>query len=72
MSAPSNMVITEVDKELIRVGDAVYHDGKVQTVSPGDIRRGGFMGLTIFGDSYRLGRQKVKRVEFKKAEAIRI
>lgn len=70
MRLPQNVVITDVDKELIRVGDTIYHDGKLQTVSPGDIRRGGFMGLTIFGDSYRLGRQKVKRVQFKTAEEI--
>ena len=58
--------IVEVDKENIRHGDAIEHNGVIQTVSRSDIRRNNFTGLTIFGDSYRLGRQKVKKVIYEK------
>lgn len=48
----------------IRAGDAVLHNGKVQTVSRSDIRRSEFMGITIFGDSYHLGNKPVTVVLF--------
>jgi len=38
----------------IRPGDTVIHLGLTRTVCRCDIHRG-FMGLTMFGDSYRLG-----------------
>ena len=46
----------------IRPGDTVIHDGVEKTVSGTDIKRDGFMGKTVFGDSYRLGRQLVRVV----------
>ena len=58
--------IVEVDKESILHGDAIEHNGVIQTVSRSDIIRNNFTGLTIFGDSYRLGRQKVKKVVYEK------
>ena len=50
--------LTHIDH--IRPGDTVEIDGQLKTVSPGDIRTG-FMGTTLFGDSYRLGTIPVKR-----------
>ncbi|KKN51765.1 hypothetical protein LCGC14_0619420 [marine sediment metagenome] len=47
----------EVSKKhisLIRAGDTIDHCGKHRTVCTKDIKRG-FCGITIFGDSYRLG-----------------
>ena len=38
----------------VRPGDTIVHMGVMRTVCKKDIRRG-FMGLTIFGDSYRMG-----------------
>ena len=46
--------VKEVHIKVIRTGDTVEHCGKVMTVCSSDIKRG-FMGKTIFGDSYRLG-----------------
>lgn len=46
----------------IRPGDVVIHGGKDRTVGKRDVRHGGFMGTTLFGDSYRLGQVPVKKV----------
>ena len=50
----------EVHVSDIKVGDCIEHQGRLMTVCSKDIKKG-FMGLTIFGDSYRLGRQLVVR-----------
>tara|TARA_R110000765_G_scaffold337033_1_gene427372 strand:- start:321 stop:494 length:174 start_codon:yes stop_codon:yes gene_type:complete len=49
----------------INIGDAILHDGKVRTVCKDNIKEGGFMGRSIFGDSYNLGYKTVQRVVFK-------
>lgn len=43
-------------------GDLVEHNGVVKTVGKADIKRGGFHGDSLFGDSYMSGRQPVKKV----------
>lgn len=51
-----------VDIENIRIGDMVLcNEGYIRTVCRNNITCG-FMGLCIFGDSYKLGREKVKKV----------
>ena len=55
------MTTKDTHISLIRQGDTVLHDGKVKTVSGTDRKRG-FMGVTIFGDSYRMGTIPVKLV----------
>ena len=52
---------------LIRVGDAVLHNGKEMTVCVKDMRRDSFMGSLLFGDSYRLGTRLVLRCKIDKA-----
>lgn len=47
-------------------GDTVVHEGVERTVGRENIKHG-FMGKTLFGDSYRLGRKKVELVEFSPA-----
>jgi hypothetical protein len=47
---------------LIRPGDTVFHDGKVRTVCRSDLKYDGFMGITLFGDCYRLGARPVQRL----------
>jgi hypothetical protein len=42
----------------IKAGDTIEHAGQLRTVTAQDIKAG-FMGRTIFGDSYRLGQQPV-------------
>ncbi len=38
----------------LRAGDTILHNNKDMTVSSDDLKSG-FMGITVFGDSYRLG-----------------
>ena len=58
------VVHTHID--LIRPGDTVLVDDHLKTVSPGDTKEG-FMGTTLWGDSYRLGTLPVKRAIIKTA-----
>ena len=47
----------------IVAGDTILHtDGMLRTVCKKDIKTG-FMGVTLFGDSYRLGTILVKRIQ---------
>jgi hypothetical protein len=55
----SALNFAEVCISSLSVGDVVLHNSKEMTVSNGDIKRCSFMGLTLFGDSYSLGRKKV-------------
>lgn len=59
-------VVTPTHINLIRPGDTIEVDGHLKTVSPGAIRKG-FMGKTLWGDSYRLGTLLVRRVILKTA-----
>ncbi|MBB3227035.1 hypothetical protein FHW69_001636 [Luteibacter sp. Sphag1AF] len=63
------VVLTHIS--LIRTGDAVEHNGKLMTVSPGDIKCG-FMGHTLFGDSYRLGSIPVRKINLTHAMPARV
>ena len=45
---------------LIRPYDIVLHNNKEENVCSKDIKKG-FMGITLFGDSYRLGTIKVMK-----------
>ena len=56
-----------VHKDNVLAGDAIEHNGKIMTVCHCDFRVG-FMGLTIFGDSYYSGRKPVKKVIIKKCK----
>ena len=46
----------------IKQGDTVMIDGEMRTVGNHNIKHDEFMGLTLFGDSYRLGSQPVQKV----------
>lgn len=48
----------------IRRGDTVLHNGQLVTVGKENLKRGGFMGTTLMGDSYRSGLDPVIRVTF--------
>jgi hypothetical protein len=56
--------ILEVHISSISIGDTIIcdSDGLERTVGKGNIKRGSFMGISIFGDSYRLGTVLVKKV----------
>lgn len=42
----------------------ICEDGQMRTVCRNNIKYGGFMGTTLFGDSYHSGYKKVKKVIF--------
>ena len=52
-------------KNTIAVGDTIERDGKLVTVCRTDITTG-FMGVCLFGDSYRLGTLPVRLAVIKK------
>ena len=53
----------EVHISKIRGGDTIIClDGFVRTVCNNNIKRGGFFGDTLFGDSYKFGYTLVKKV----------
>lgn len=58
----SNLKIQEVHISTISAGDTILHDDKVRTVTNSNIKRSDFMGISIFGDSYRLGTVLVKKI----------
>jgi len=59
-----NFIIEDTHISQIRVGDTVEHNGEIKTISGTNIKRCSFMGTSIFGDSYRIGRIPVKKVIF--------
>lgn len=59
--------ITLVHIDDIRIGDSVLcPDGRIRTVCRNNIKSSIFMGTTLFGDSYKLGTEPVKKVTFKR------
>jgi len=54
--------IKSVHISQIASGDTIEHNGKLTTVCANNIKRGGFCGDTLFGDSYRSGTILVKKV----------
>lgn len=59
------LVDTHIDT--LQVGCIIEHDGKHMTVGKNDLHTGGFMGTTVFGDSYHCGHKPVKKVIIKTA-----
>lgn len=57
-----NAHFEEVHISQISAGDTVEHGGFIRTVDKEYIKRGGFCGDTLFGDSYRSGTIPVKKV----------
>jgi len=66
MDANYNYTTEEVHISTIKGGDTVIHDGHMRTVGFKNIKYCSFMGTSIFGDSYKIGRTLVKKVIFKK------
>lgn len=62
----NNYELVPTHISLIRSGDTVLHNGEVKTVCSTDIKKDAFMGITIFGDSYRIGYKAVQCVVFKR------
>jgi hypothetical protein len=65
-ATPTDLNLLEVHISTIKASDTVFHDGETRTVCPKDIKQDAFMGVSIFGDTYRSGRQPVLRVVYKK------
>lgn len=56
--------IVLVHKDTIKKFDTIERNGETHTVCGGDLKWNNFTGVTIFGDSYRLGYQLVAKVIF--------
>lgn len=56
------VTVREVHISLVRASDTVFHQGVARTVCPADLKSDAFMGRTLFGDSYVLGRRPVMRI----------
>jgi len=52
----------------IKAGDTVIHNGQEKTVCKNDITSG-FMGVCLFGDSYRLGSKLVEVIQTETKQA---
>lgn len=60
--------IVEVHISTISIGDSIIcNDGFERTIGKGNIKRDAFIGITILGDSYKLGRIPVKKVMYEKS-----
>ena len=60
--------ISLVHKDTIRSGDIIIcSDGIERTVCNNNIKYDSFMGVSIFGDSYRNGHQLVTKVTYTRA-----
>lgn len=58
----SKFKIIEVHISTIKSGDTILHtDNKITTVCNNNIKKG-FCGITLFGDSYKSGYLKVKKI----------
>lgn len=58
-------VLTDIQD--IKIGDRVIdNDNTTKTVSKGNLKYNEFMGSTLFGDCYKLGTQKVRKLIYKK------
>lgn len=54
----------EVHISQIRPGDTILHtDGNIRTVCRCNIKRDSFMGISLFGDTYKLGTILVKKLK---------
>lgn len=49
-----------VHKSEVKIGDTVIHRGYIRTVTSSTFTNDKFMGLLLWGDSYRLGHEKVE------------
>jgi hypothetical protein len=54
---------SQVHIDEIKPGDTIEHNGEVRTVCPKNIKTG-FMGTSVFGDSYHSGHKLVTKVTF--------
>lgn len=63
-----NYILKDTHIDEVGVGDTVVHGGHLRTVCKNNIKVGGFMGTTLFGDSYRSGRVPVKVAHFIRPE----
>jgi len=60
----TNYKIDEVHISTIRSGDTINHLGINTTVCNNNIKRCDFMGISIFGDTYKLGTMLIKKVTY--------
>lgn len=62
---PDDETYEVVHKGDVRVGDAILFQGQFKTINSEYIKHG-FMGTTLFGDSFKLGIKQVLRLKSKR------
>jgi hypothetical protein len=58
----TNYKIEKTHIDNIVSGNTILHEGKLRTVCAKDISYGGFMGTSVFGDSYHSGHKPLQKV----------
>ena len=59
--------IVEVNISTITIGDTIIcNDGFKRTVSKDNIKKDPLFGITVFGDSYKIGNMPIKKVIYEK------
>ena len=64
MKKQYNYSLTDINTWEVFAGLTILHEGQIKTVCRNNIKRG-FLGITLFGDSYCSGLKPVKLVTFK-------
>lgn len=62
----TNYTIKKTHISNINIGDTIMHNGEIKTVAGNNLKRGSFMGTSLFGDSYSIGNRLVEQVIFLK------
>jgi hypothetical protein len=70
MSAP--LIKERVHISSIREGDMVEVNGHLKTVGRGNLKYDKFMGLSLFGDTYRLGTILVTKCAYERAVPVTV
>ncbi len=64
MTLVKQYVTKEVHISEVKAGYTILHEDSLRTVSANDIKTDGFLGDTLFGDSYNAGMKNVILVGF--------
>lgn len=56
------MITEKIHISILRSGDTILHNNIAMTVCNNNLKRDDFMGISVFGDCYRLGTIPVLRI----------
>lgn len=61
----NNAYYKEIHISEVRPGMTIYHNDQFATVGKNDITKDKFMGLSVFGDTYKVGTRPIVMILFK-------